>query len=144
MLRLRFHAHSSLFFPYRRLWNLAQTRCAKILVIVVVVAFRAGDEQGGEPLQFVARGGYFARVDARHGRGPAQFGRVEFLDHDALGRIAFVRGSGRVAVIDERGDVHDATSRFCARPLGLVPAGTGRFAVVCRSGTIGMFGDGQG
>ncbi|MCC6521134.1 MAG: PQQ-binding-like beta-propeller repeat protein [Polyangiaceae bacterium] len=63
---------------------------------------------------------------------------------DPAGRVAFVRGSGRVAVVDEHGAVHDASTRFCSRPLAVVPAGPGRFVVACRSGTLGMFGDGEG
>jgi outer membrane protein assembly factor BamB len=73
---------------------------------------------------------------------PAQIQASPPLVVDPDGRVAFARSSGKVGVIAADGTVAVASARHCARPIALLPAGTGRFVVVCRSGSVAMFGDG--
>ncbi|MBW2456771.1 MAG: PQQ-binding-like beta-propeller repeat protein [Deltaproteobacteria bacterium] len=60
---------------------------------------------------------------------------------DSSGRIGFVRSSGKVGVIDSKGSVATVNQRFCARPLAVLPAGTGRIIVACKSGLVALYGD---
>lgn len=59
---------------------------------------------------------------------------------DGDGRVGFVRSTGRVGIA-HNGGLRIASSRFCARPLSVLPAGPGRMLVACGSGSLGMFGD---
>lgn len=77
---------------------------------------------------------------------PAFFQRVKMqssppLITDSEGRIAFARNSGKVGIVDRAGKLQTATSRQCARPIAILPAGPARFVVACRSGSVAMFGD---
>ncbi len=59
---------------------------------------------------------------------------------DPNGRIAFVRSSGKLGVIDSAGKLVTANQRICARPLAVLPAGPGRIIVACRSGLVALYG----
>ena len=59
---------------------------------------------------------------------------------DGQGRIAFVRNTGKVGVMDDVGRVVVAEPRLCSRPLVILPAGPERMLVACRSGTLAMYG----
>jgi len=77
---------------------------------------------------------------------PSLFRRLETrssppLIVDPAGRIGFVRSNGRMGVVDPAGNVAVASGRFCARPLSLLPAGEGRMAIACRSGSVAMYAD---
>lgn len=82
---------------------------------------------------------------------PSLFRRVELepsppLVVDRAGWIGFVRASGRTGVVAPAGaksNVHVVSQRFCAKPLGVAPAGKGRMLVACRNGSLGMFADGE-
>jgi hypothetical protein len=78
---------------------------------------------------------------------PPMFRRLEArssppLVTDPRGRIAFVRSSGKLGVVDESGNVVTVSPRVCARPLSVLPAGEGRIMVACRSGSVSVHGDG--
>jgi hypothetical protein len=60
---------------------------------------------------------------------------------DRHGRVAFVRGDGRIGVVSADGRVTAASAAACYDPLGLAPAGRKRFLVVCRSGTLRVYGE---
>jgi len=77
---------------------------------------------------------------------PSMFRRVETrpsppLVVDSSGQVAFVRNSGKVGVLDTSDNQLTANPRLCARPIGLLPAGTGRMIVACRSGSLALYGD---
>jgi hypothetical protein len=90
-------------------------------------------------------------LDAADGgaAGISFFGRVDLqpsppLVIDADGRIAFVRATGRLGLVEPgaSGRVSAVAQRFCSRPLGVTSAGLRRMLVGCRNGSIGVFGDG--
>lgn len=60
---------------------------------------------------------------------------------DGQGLIGFVRSSGKVGVMDDAGRVMVGSPRQCARPLAVLPAGIGRMVVVCRNGSLAMYGE---
>jgi hypothetical protein len=77
---------------------------------------------------------------------PSIFRRLETrssppLIADPAGRVGFARSNGRMGVVDPSGNVLVASGRFCARPLALLPAGDGRMAIACKSGSVAMYAD---
>jgi hypothetical protein len=59
---------------------------------------------------------------------------------DRAGRVAFVRGEGKVGVVLPGPRVVSAPGNACADPIALVAAGPQRFLVACRSGTLVLYG----
>jgi hypothetical protein len=59
---------------------------------------------------------------------------------DRSGRVAFVRGDGRVGVVTPDGTVSTVATAACYDPMGLAPVGPRKFLVACRSGTVRMYG----
>jgi hypothetical protein len=81
------------------------------------------------------------------GRLPSIFRRLQArpsppLVVDSHGTIAFVRSSGRLGLVGAHDAVRDVHRGFCSRPIVILPAGPKRLLVACRSGSIGMFGEG--
>ena len=77
---------------------------------------------------------------------PPMFRRAPMRSSPALvvdpeGRVAFARNSGKIGALSSDGAVHIASERQCARPVALLPSGKARFVVVCRSGSVALFGD---
>jgi len=60
---------------------------------------------------------------------------------DQGGRVAFVRGDGKVGVVAPDGGIVTVQGMACYDPIGIVPAGAKRFLVACRAGTIRMYGE---
>jgi outer membrane protein assembly factor BamB len=60
---------------------------------------------------------------------------------DGEGKVAFLRSSGKLGIIDATGNVVTANPRLCARPLAVLPAGPERMLVTCRSGSVTMYGN---
>ncbi len=61
------------------------------------------------------------------------------LISDRAGRLAFVRASGRVGLLDEHGELSTVARRLCSVPIAVLPAGDGRMLVACESGTLAMY-----
>lgn len=59
---------------------------------------------------------------------------------DSDGRVGFVRGDGRVGVVSAEGRVTAAATAACVTPIGIVPAGDGKFVVACRNGSLKLYG----
>jgi outer membrane protein assembly factor BamB len=62
---------------------------------------------------------------------------------DAQGRVAFARPGRDAGVVLPSGEIAAAANAACPDPIALCPAGSGRFAVACRSGALLMIGDAQ-
>lgn len=60
---------------------------------------------------------------------------------DRAGRVAFVRGDGKVGIVAPDGGITTLPGMACYDPMGIVPAGAKRFLVACRAGTLRMYGD---
>jgi hypothetical protein len=60
---------------------------------------------------------------------------------DPVGRVAFVRWSGRVGTVSPEGRVDVAAERVCAAPVAVVPAGDKRMLVACHDGGLWMYGE---
>lgn len=75
---------------------------------------------------------YFRRSRSRQSPG---------LIVDRQGRLAFLRGTGRVGMLNKNGRLTVLEGRLCRSPIALVPAGKGRLLVACESGTLAMYGD---
>jgi hypothetical protein len=60
---------------------------------------------------------------------------------DPAGRVAFVRSSGKLGIVDEKGGVSTVDGSACRSPLSVLPAGPRRIVVVCKNGAIAMYGD---
>jgi len=60
---------------------------------------------------------------------------------DPVGRVAFVRSSGRAGTVSPEGRVEIASERICAAPVAVVPAGDKRMLVACHDGTLWMYGE---
>jgi len=59
---------------------------------------------------------------------------------DKSGRIAFVVPTGPVGIIAPNGQTRYGDSIGCVLPTDLVPAGPNRYAVVCNTGDVYLFG----
>jgi hypothetical protein len=60
---------------------------------------------------------------------------------DPKGTVAFVRQSGRFGIVGAGERVSLLDAAVCSRPIALLPAGTGKIAVACATGTIVMWSD---
>jgi hypothetical protein len=60
---------------------------------------------------------------------------------DASGRVAFVRGNGRMGVVSPTGRVEVAAEGLCPVPIAVVPAGERRVMVACHDGRLWMYGE---
>lgn len=60
---------------------------------------------------------------------------------DRAGRVAFVRGDGKVGVVAPDGGIATVQGMACYDPIAVVPGGAKRFLVACRAGTIRVYGE---
>lgn len=70
---------------------------------------------------------------------PVSTRTVLLVDPD--GRVAFARSGGRVGVRGADGTVRIAPERACATPTAILPMAKTSFAVVCREGTVILYGE---